>query len=355
MIRTFFIAAPCCILASILPGQSQKMVPLAAGPDGSTSSPYFSGYGGGIAQQIINGSAFCRGTALLREVRLRADGSAAVPSRSFTRVRLSVGSAAFDAANMSATFASNRKGTQTVVFDAAYSLPAQTTTRPFNIVFKFTSPYVYQRPAGDLLLEWYVPQAPVKSNYFFDAHAQQAGTTGSATPFGTAGKFASNDSYGVTSDPGLLQPGGAATLIASGLKSAYPAISFWGFSNTMFGVIPLPFDLTPLQAPGNSLNVSIDLAFALPLVAQGATYGGESALPIPYVDALVGATIHAQALFVDPASNPRGWVLSQGVTMTIGRGGIECNHVGHYDYQSATGSISRTPYGLVTELYGVFN
>lgn len=355
MKQSTLLAAVGCLLGAALPAQLTKIIPSAASSVGNSSSPYFSGYGGGIAQQIVNGSSLCNNTSILREVRLREDGTAAVPSRSFQRVRLSVGAAASDAAGMTATFASNRKGTQTVVFDAAYTLPAQTTTRPFNIVFKFSTPYLYQRSAGDLLLEWYVPQAPAKSNYFFDAHSQTAGAPGVVVPFGSGGRFASNDAYAVNGDVPSLQPGGAATFLATGLSKAYPAVCLWGFSRTNFGALTLPFDLTPLGAPGNWLNVSIDLTVALPLSAQGSTFGGASSLPIPFLDSLVGATIYGQALFVDAPSNAQGWVLSQGVSFKVGQAGIDSNHVGHYDFNSPTGSISRTPYGLVIEFDGIFN
>lgn len=344
-----------CALVFSLPAQIKKIVPSVAATSGNSSSPYFSGYGGGRVQQIVDGSTLCLTNALIREIHLRADGTAALAARQFTRVILSVGAAASAPGAMSTTFANNRKGAQTVVLDGAYSLPPQTSARPFNIVFKFKTPYLYVRSAGDLLLEWEVPQAPAKANYFFDAQTLTPSSGGTVTPFGTNGKFKSAENYAVSSDASTLQPGGKATFAMKGLNSAYPTVSFWGFSNAMYGTIPLPFDLTALQAPGNFLYVSIDLAFPVALTAQGSTFGGSVALPIPANDALAGLSIHAQALYLDAASNARGWVTSQGLTMAIGRrSGVDAQHLGHYDSTSATGFLSRTPNALVVEFDGVY-
>ena len=65
------IALPALTLA--VPAQQKKVIPSAAATqDGSTSTPYFSGYGAGIAQQIIDAAAVARGVGIINELALRA-------------------------------------------------------------------------------------------------------------------------------------------------------------------------------------------------------------------------------------------------------------------------------------------
>ena len=352
------IAITALAFALSSPGQAQisRKLPASAGSSGNSQTPFFSGYGAGRLQQVVAGKAFCRSTAALREVRLRASGGNAIAGRSFSTLKFWLGYAKTTPTTISPTFANNR-GAQTLVFNGKYSLPAQAANaRPFNIVWKLTSPWLYQLNKGDLLLEWEVPGTPSKANYFFDAH-QQKTSNGVALTFGKAGPFKTPERYKVTSDDlTKLRPGGAAILYVGPMTKSRPAIAIWGFSRTKYGALTLPFHLAPLGAKDNYLHISIDIAVGLPLKQGSSGWEGRSTLPIPAIPVLGGKSVYAQALFADAPSNAFGWVWSSAVDMQLGGiVPIETNHVGHWDPNAArAGFVSRTPIGVVVELFGVF-
>lgn len=87
-----------------------------------------------------------------------------------------------------------------------------------------------------------------------------------------------------------------------------------GWSNTAWSVGPLPFDLTALGLPGCALRVSNDLLVYISGSAQTATWS----LPIPSASALLGLSLHTQALSVDPGFNSFGAAMSDAATATIG-------------------------------------
>ena len=342
-------------LVSLAPAQATKVVPSSAGNAGSSSTPYFSGYGAGRCQQVVAGSALCRVTALINEVRLRADGNTAIPGRTFTSLKFWLGSSKATPTTLNANFAANR-GTQTLVFNGRYSLPAQVAgKRPFNIAWKLSKSFLYRRNGGDLLLEWEVPGNPTKANYFFDAHLQRA-SSGSCRAFGTAGQFKAPESYIASCvNPTTLHPGGSAALFTGPFTKSRPAIAIWGFSNTQYGPLKLPFHLQAVGAANNYLHVSIDLALAMQMGVGRGGWEARSILPIPNVAGLAGKTIFAQGLFADAPSNSFGWVWSSGVGMQLaGSSAVEAAHLGHWDSTSATGFLQRTPSGIVIEFVGIF-
>lgn len=340
-------------LAAGASAQQTKVLPAsAAGADGSASTPYFSGYGGGRAQQIFLSGAVARGAGLIREVRLRADlSSINEPKRSFSAFKLSIGTTSVSPAQATSTFASNRSNPLTQVFSGNYDLPAQTGKQLFNIVWKFNTPYLYTPALGHLILEWEVPVTPTKSNYFLDAHAD-LGTSGSSTSFGQGGTFSTAENYVVQSDDAQLQPGGSMLYRASGFSQTYPALVAFGFSNTSYGPLLLPFDMTPVGAPGNSLYVSLDLVLPCTWKMVSGRNVAESAFPIPNVKGLEGFVMYAQGIFVDLSANAFGVVTSPGLRMELPHGVPVGTLIGHYDYQSATGN-GRAGTGLVVELEGV--
>lgn len=340
-----------------LPAQgAKKLIPDPGNKDGSTSTPYFSGYGGGRAQQITLGTALCNNTAVLFELAMRADGNTlkALKARSFSSLKLSLGYSSNTPTNMSATFASNRTGTQTLVFSGKYSLPAQNaTTRPFNIRWKLAKPYIYTRTKGHLLIEYEVPVSPSKSEYFLDAHLAST-SSGFSYNFGKAGNFASPEAYKLfCANDKDLQPGGKAVMVALPLTKQYPALSIWGFSRDKWGPVKLPLDMGGLGAKLNFLNVSPDLMFGMPLTAVKNGFEGRAGLPIPADKNLMGKTIYSQALFVDAKANQAGLVFSEGLAMTLLQNQSPAQLVGHYDYKQAKGWL--TGAGIVFEFTGSFN
>ena len=87
-----------------------------------------------------------------------------------------------------------------------------------------------------------------------------------------------------------------------------------GDSKTALGTIPLPLDLTALGMPSCSLYTNALLTF--PLVNQGGS--ALWALPIPADLTLAGRSFYSQAGSLDPASNPRGVVLSNAGELKVG-------------------------------------
>lgn len=350
------------LVATVVPLYAQSSAtkvipPEVATTDGNSSSPYFSGYGAGIAQQVIASWAVCHASALVNEVDLRADGAnaTALSARTFTNLKFYVGYAQTSPTTMSSTFSANR-GAVTKYIDASYTLPAQVATaRPFNIPFKLGSPFVFLPVKGDLLIEWEVPGMYSKGQYFFDAHNSKT-SVGTADAFGTAGSFSKTSSYGVSGPaPDKLVPGGSIEFRAYGVPSNNGSLAFLGFSRTSFGPLGLPFDLTVLGASGNFLNVSVDLVLPLPLTAgKIGVFNGSSIVPVPADQGLAGLHVYMQGAFVDTQANNFGLVFSQGVDFGLVSGTQSQQLVGTHDSTLTTGSLS-PGYAHVVQLVGVFN
>lgn len=87
-----------------------------------------------------------------------------------------------------------------------------------------------------------------------------------------------------------------------------------GFSNTQWGSIPLPFDLTPIGMPG--CQAFVDGQNIVPLVNN---FGlARWSIPIPYSPYLVGVDLYLQGLLVDPGVNAFGMVDSNALACRIG-------------------------------------
>lgn len=84
------------------------------------------------------------------------------------------------------------------------------------------------------------------------------------------------------------------------------AIVALGFSDTQFGAIPLPFDLTPINMPGCFLRTDILLSTAVAGSGNTASWS----LPVPNVGPLNGLVFFNQAFALDPAANPTGLTVS---------------------------------------------
>ena len=345
------------LLCSNAMAQTKRVIPASvANVDGNSSTPYFSGYGAGRVQQVIIANRLAKNIAIIRELALRGDGSpmTAQPGRSFTNTKFWMGYTTVTPSSMSSNFAKNRTSKLTLMFTGNLNLPAlNTTSRPFNIVWKLPAPWTFMPKTGNLLLEWEVPGQATKSRYFLDAHVGKS-TAGSCSTFGSKGSFAKPENYTVTCpSPQAMNPGGKLEFMTASFSKQYPAIVAWGFSNKQFGPIKLPFDLKTLGAPGNFLNVSIDLAFPLIMRIGRGGFEARAALPIPNDPIVRGLTLYTQGIFVDTAANQLGLVFSEGLAMTISSGPFG-QLLGHWDSNSATGSMSRNT-GLVVQFDGIFN
>jgi len=338
--------------------QQTKVVPAAAAKrDGNKATPYFAGFSAGRVQQITMGSALCQKTAVIAEVALRHDGASkgVIAGMSFSKLSLWAGYATKTPATMSSKFATNRAASgQTLVFQGRYSLPRQSaTSRPFNIPFKFARAFVYTRSQGDLLLEWEVPARAKRVNYFFDAE-RSSGFQGSSWVFGAGGAFQSADPYRITcTDVMALLPGGSVKVLVWGLKKAWPALLITGFSDKNFGALRLPFQLGPLGAKGNSLNVSMDLLTPLPLKLGKQGFEGRSTLPVPHDLTLFGLRVFSQPIYADASSNALGLVFGHALGMQFISGGQVQQMLAHQDYKRPLGFLGNGD-GIVLRFTGVF-
>ncbi len=120
--------------------------------------------------------------------------------------------------------------------------------------------------------------------------------------------------------PGLTTGGGAAPRLGSALTfvgNQVPgaAVLFFGASTTSWNGNPLPIDGASFGAPGCLLLTGADVDLPLPSTGPGSA---ATSLGIPSLASLHGARLYAQMLCQDPAANPAGVVLSNGLSLTIG-------------------------------------
>jgi hypothetical protein len=87
-----------------------------------------------------------------------------------------------------------------------------------------------------------------------------------------------------------------------------------GWSNTMAGSIPLPFNLGPLGAPGCHVRVSADASMLVLGGSGTVTYQ----LAIPWSLSFLGAVLYTQCLALNPGANALGAVTSDAAAATVG-------------------------------------
>ncbi|MBK8974348.1 MAG: hypothetical protein IPM29_00320 [Planctomycetes bacterium] len=107
--------------------------------------------------------------------------------------------------------------------------------------------------------------------------------------------------------------GDTLTLEASNLSTG-PAAMLFGSSDMVWNGVPLPFDLGSLGMPGCWLRVDPAVVLALAVSAGTGTFR----LPIALDPQLLGLSLYAQAVSIDPPANPFGAAVSNGLRITIG-------------------------------------
>ena len=103
---------------------------------------------------------------------------------------------------------------------------------------------------------------------------------------------------------------------ASNLVVGQPAWLVQGVSTTTWFGNALPFELTPLGAPGCFLRVSADIIRDVNVSPTGTL---RTSMPIAANTALLGRQIHLQMFSNDPTRNAWGKVSSNALTLTIGQ------------------------------------
>ena len=94
-----------------------------------------------------------------------------------------------------------------------------------------------------------------------------------------------------------------------------PAVFWLGFSDTKWGVIPLPLALDGAGGTGCKLYSDPVVPFARVTTPTGWTSVG---FYVPLIPALVGQQLNGQFWIVDKGANPLGWTFSNGARATLG-------------------------------------
>jgi len=120
----------------------------------------------------------------------------------------------------------------------------------------------------------------------------------------------------VLGNTGLPQLGGSFSIDLSGALASAPSFLINGVSNTTWGPVPLPLDLSGAGASGCNLLVSFDLISPAVSDAGGAA---SVRIPLPNDSRLLGFKLHGQWMTVDKPANRLGLVFTGGGTATLGR------------------------------------
>lgn len=154
-------------------------------------------------------------------------------------------------------------------------------------------------PAGHFVGEMEsIPQGafPLPTSGFFDV-------------FGTGG-LNSNGLVPAIGNVGFPTVGQSFDVTVTDAIFGLPAILFVGLSDTTWNrppVIPLPFDMTGIGAPGNTLYVSGEFQLSANPDAAGAA---SMTLAVPNNPALIGTDLYLQWYCTDLLANPRGVSMS---------------------------------------------
>lgn len=89
---------------------------------------------------------------------------------------------------------------------------------------------------------------------------------------------------------------------------------FLGDSNTQWGSLSLPLDLTFFGMPGCMLYTNVVATFVLTNSSGSATWS----VPIPNAPALLGAALYTQGGATSPGTNPAGVITSNACALRIG-------------------------------------
>ncbi len=306
-------------------------------------------YDKGHFQQIWEGPAVCGSTAVIMQVSFRRDTDYRKQSyvaKTFANTTVSLGSTPVSPAKMSTTFAINLVGATmtTLVNGVNFTLPAQTqytSVAPFNVHYPLTTPFIFQRSSGNLIMEWIVPgNANSKSVYTLDGEIPTK-NTGYVRSFGTFGKFKSGETPTLVCDPSTLIPGGSIDLSVSPLKSAYPAAAFFDTSNTTYAGLSLPFDLGTIGGQGSFLYTgrTIEVPMAVTTTTQG--YRANVKLPLPNNSSYAGFKLFGQSWFADKNSNNLGVVTSNAVELVAGTGTPYTRILGQQSSTATTGFFEK--------------
>jgi len=238
-------------------------------------------------------------------------------------------------------FDSNYTGTLTRVFSAQnHTFGVDSSSNPGTwggatgeFRFVFSSPFNYT--GGNLVVEIRVDgntnSGATPANCLLDAEIDgRAGTAGGSAVSNGVGCFGTE--MGAT---GQLAPGGQIALMGSNLGVGSPVFANLGTSRAAWGVIPLPFSLAILGAPGCSIYN--DWSVSIPMVpgpsGNIAPYSAGSVLSLPNLSSVAGAVLQMQYFAIQPGINPFSATTSNNVEVTLGtRSASVRGYFGHFHH-----------------------
>jgi len=247
-----------------------------------------------------------------------------------------------------------------VVFSGQVSLPAcnRTNLPPWNVRYPFTKPFTWI-PMG--AKSFVVDITCAKNNiggtsttntWYVDCFQPSLGSR--TTNLTRSGCKGSNGNYCNSISYRMPLLGGQWYVR---YNNAFPAnapgigaLGTMGKGSNWLG-ITLPFDLTPLGAPG--CNWGIDIVFTTALTTNTSGQGLWPTINIPNLPALANANFFDDALFLDAQANALGVVSAWSSKWTIGDGaGVGGSYVYKYTDTtppSPTGSL-RSKYTIPLQL-----
>jgi hypothetical protein len=283
-----------------------------------------------LGSELPNPAAY---TAL----HLRAGTSASTVGGNVS-LEIFLGYTTLNETTLTTNYSSNMdSGPLTQVYNATFNFPpfaVNTDPQNFNqIAIPFAAPWTYIPAAGkNILMEVLnknttaVSQFPDNCSGAPNATTSRLYATGTAAVTGTitrnygpviglakAGNGSAVPSLTVTGLPIINTP---LTIKLGAARKNSVAICPVGSSNTLWGALPLPFDLTVVNAPGCWLRASLDgLIVGAVTDANG---NGQFILPIPNAIGLSGVVFYNQWLVFDAPANTLGIVTTNGGKATIG-------------------------------------
>ena len=179
--------------------------------DGDSFAQTNDGPSGGVRNMwIFDASQFgaLSGPSLLTQYASRPDPIADASGPRSPRVRIYASTTKRSVANMSTTFAENLGTNTTLVFDGTLrlttaNLPGPGDTRQFDILFPFTTPFLYDPAAGNLLLDLQIISSSGPSIGWDAVTGNRAagGISAGGSPTAATGEFSSPSVVQFTFEP----------------------------------------------------------------------------------------------------------------------------------------------------------
>ncbi len=198
---------------------------------------------------------------------------------------------------------STTPGWATTVFTSPYNVSAGTT---FYIAYRSPSVGYRFRP---------IVTTGVKGTHFWNGPSWSGPWTTQFWKWRVNCSSSTGGAIPVLSATGVPEIGKPWTAKLSFARPSTVALLFTGFSNTKWGAIPLPFDMSVLGAKGCKLLTSGDIILPKPVLSSGAASG---TLPFPNLKVLVGVRFWQQWLVVDKPANNFGMVVTNGGAGKVG-------------------------------------